>query len=299
MSVRCSAKRIAIAACIAISTHTVGAQDPRRLAQPDSIPIDLATALIGAGSVGSEPQILVGSLPEWVTQRIVIPPGARILGSAFQGTAVVGVASVPGTSADSLMAGVRRELLSHGWKNPPPQPSYGGFRSAQMASAGVDPSRLMLCGSDDQTLTVFAAPHRGTSTTITYRLTTYAAYGPCRAQPVPPMYSRPPFPTLYNPPATADPRLMGSCEQSLNGSSGTSTAFRASLSATEILDRYARQLADSGWTAEGSGTSIVGRSWTRPDSTGAPVQVSVTVTTPARDSTCHDVNMQLRTFRKP
>ena len=131
MSVRCSAKRIAIAACVAISTRTVGAQDPRRLAQLDSIPIDLATALIGAGSVGSDPQILVGSLPEWVTQRIVIPPGARILGSAFQGTAVVGVASVPGTSADSTESQpghqpetVRRatprffRILAQSWEQP-------------------------------------------------------------------------------------------------------------------------------------------------------------------------------------
>jgi len=299
MHVLCSTNRIAAAGFIAISTHTLGAQEPRRLAQPDSIPIDLATALIAAGGIGSEPQILVGALPEWVAERIVIPAGSRVLGSAFQGTTVVGIASVPGTTGDSLMARVRRELLTRGWKNPPSQPSYGGFRSAQMASTSVDPSRLMLCGNDDQALSVFAAPHRGTSTTITYRLATYTAYGPCRTQPAAVMYPRPPFPTLYNPPSTPDPRLMGQCEQSLNGSSGTSTAFRASMSATEILDRYAKQLADSGWMAEGNGTSIVGRTWARPDATGVPVQLSLTVTTPPRDSTCHDVSMQVRTFRKP
>jgi hypothetical protein len=283
---------------VATSVATLAAQEPRRLAQPDSVPIDLATALMAAGTVGSEPQILVGTLPEWFAQRIVLPPGARILGSAFQGTAVVGIASVPGTASESLLAGVRRELLSHGWKNPPAPPSYGGFRPATMAPGAVDLTRVMLCGSEDQSLTVFATPHHGISTTITYRVGTYAAYGPCRAQPVP-QYARPQFPMLYNPPSTSDQRMTGMCEQSAGGGSGTMTAFRGAMSAEDILDRYARQLADSGWTVEGRSASIVGRTWTRPDSTGAPVRLSLVVTTPARDSTCHEVNMQVRTEKKP
>src|SRR6185312_9270561 len=123
-------RRVAILVWLATSPAALGAQEPRRLAQPDSIPLDLATSLMAAGSVGSEPQILVGALPEWFAQRIVVPSGARILGAAFQGTAVVGIASVPGTVSESLLAGVRRDLLGRGWKNPPTPPNYGGFRPA-------------------------------------------------------------------------------------------------------------------------------------------------------------------------
>lgn len=295
MAVLCSTRRVAIV-CIATSAATLGAQEPRRLAQPDSVPIDLATSLMAAGTVGSEPQILVGSLPEWFAQRIVVPPGASILGAAFQGTAVVGVASVPGTGSESLMPDLHRELLSHGWKNPPVQPYYGGFRPASM-SPGGEASRIALCQGEDQYLSVLATPHHGISTTITYRLGTYAANGPCRVQPRP-AYAPPPFPLLYNPPGSPDLRTVGSCDMSLSGGGGSGTAFRGSMSAEDILKEYARQLADSGWTGGRSG-SIVGRTWTRPDSTGAPVHLSLTVTTPAQDTTCHEVNMQVRTGRKP
>ena len=283
-------KRIAMLIGIATSLATLGAQEPRLLAQPDSVPIDLATGLMSSGSIGTEPQILVGTLPDWFAKRIVLPPGAHILGAAFEGTAVVGVASIAGTPSQSLMPDLHRDLLAHGWKNPPPPAISSTFRAAP------DPLRLSVCAGDDEYLTVLASPHHGTSTTITYRLVTYSINGPCRPLPAPRF--RPLYPLLYDPPAPADPRLFTGCQQALSGTSGTRTAFAAAMSNEKILDHYARQLADSGWAIDTRNGSIVGRTWTHPDSGGGTLRLSLVVS-PMQDSTCHEVNMQVRPVRKP
>jgi len=68
-----SAYRLLIAGAIAallVAAPVVGgrAQEPRRLAQPESVPLDLVTALVSVGGLGGDPQILVGSLPGWITR---------------------------------------------------------------------------------------------------------------------------------------------------------------------------------------------------------------------------------------
>src|SRR3954465_11901828 len=105
-------------------------QEPRRLVTPDSVPLELVRAAAAAGGFPGEPQILVGSMPEWITNRLYVPANARVLGSAFLGTTVVGIVSMPAAS-DTVIAKFKGELLRRGWHNPPP-PAYsgGGFRSA-------------------------------------------------------------------------------------------------------------------------------------------------------------------------
>jgi len=53
------------------------AQEPRRLAQPDSVPLDPVTALVVGGGLGGDPQILVGSFPGWIANRLYMPTNAR------------------------------------------------------------------------------------------------------------------------------------------------------------------------------------------------------------------------------
>ena len=273
------------------------AQEPRRLITADSIPRELAAALIAAGGFGNDPQILVGSMPEWVNNRLSIPNGARVLGSAFLGTTVVAVVTMPAAS-DSLLVQVRNDLLRHGWTNPPPTPSYGGgFRPAPV---GMMPdgalTRVMLC-NDQQTLTAYAARQRGTATTITYRVTT-GGYSLCHPPQLPTSAMRSPMPTLYNPPTASDARMSGDCTNNYGGS-GTGTTLRTSMSAEALLDHYGRQMQDSGWTAGPDKASVIGRTWSRTDSTGTPIETVITVATPARDAGCRELNLQVRTMRKP
>ena len=95
--------------------------------QPDSVPIDLATALISAGGLGGDMQILIGDLPGWVSERVPPPENATVLGSAFVGSSVVGILRVP-DAPEAAITRFKEELLKHGWKAPPPPPIYGRWR---------------------------------------------------------------------------------------------------------------------------------------------------------------------------
>jgi hypothetical protein len=286
------------AIALASPVTAVRSQEPRRLATPDSVPLELAAALVSAGGFANEPQILVGSMPEWIASRIYVPSAARVLGSAFLGTTVVAVVSLPAAS-DSVLVEFKRELLQRGWKTPQPTPNYGGgFRPATLSAADASLTRLTLC-NDQQTLTASAARRRGTTTDVTFRVIGNGTYSLCRPPQIPMGMARSPFPTLFNPPNAADARMNGDCSSTLMGSTGTGTTLRTSMTAESLLDHYGRQLQDSGWTVAGERASIVGRSWTRPDSSGAPVETVITISTPARDPGCRELNLQVRTLRKP
>jgi hypothetical protein len=276
------------------------AQEPRRLAEPDSIPLDLAAALVSAGGFGGEPQILVGAVPEWIVPKLFVPPGARVLGSAFLGTTLVAVVSVSGAS-DSVLADFRRGLTQRGWAAPPPTPAYsgGGFRPATTSLPSSPFARDILC-SDQQMLTASATRRRGVATDVTLRVTSNPSFSLCHPpQPSPSQY-RSPFPTLYNPLGANDARMNGDCNSSAYvGSSGTGTSLRTPMAADALLDHYGKQLVDSGWKAAGEANSITGRTWTRPDSAGTPTELTITVTSSTRESGCRELNLQVRTMRKP
>lgn len=78
---------------------------------------------------------------------------------------------------------------------------------------------------------------------------------------------------------------------------GTSTLLRTPMTPDALLEHYGKQMLDSGWTSTAE-RGVVGRTWTRPDSAGTPIEVTLTVTT-GRETGCRDVNMQVRTLRKP
>jgi len=274
---------------------------------PDSIPVELATALIAAGGIPGEPVILVGSLPEWFATRVTVPKTARVLGAASSGNVVVGIYSVRG-AADTAVTELKTTLVAQGWKLPPPPPVYagGGFRPAtslpQTQQTGSS-TRATLC-RDDQMLTVSGAPTRGGATNVTLRMLTSlgpASYTSCNPPPRPEMpVNRTPFPTLYDPPVTGTVVVPNACFPSYNNNtSGTSTYLRSTLSPELVLDHYARQLQDSGWTPSAPPTVPVGRTFTRRDSTGAPLEVTLTVAASPKNANCRDVTMQVRGPAKP
>src|ERR1035437_1189946 len=112
----------------------VRAQGNEPLSQPKTVPIELVTALVGSRGVSGPdgPWILVGSAPEWVMPRIVVPSGGRVLGAAFLGTTVLTIINIP-LAGDSVIPELRRSLLDRGWKAVPVAQrmiSPGGFMPA-------------------------------------------------------------------------------------------------------------------------------------------------------------------------
>ncbi len=268
------------------------------MAEPDSVPLELAAALVSAGGFGGEPQILVGSVPEWIAPRIFVPSGSRVLGSAFLGTTIVAVDDdAVGIRLDSRRRPPRTVCRKAG--RPPRRPPCTRVADSDPASMSVPSSpfaRDVLC-SDQQMITATATRRHGVATDITLRITTSPGYSPCHpVQPYQPAV-RSPIPILFNPAGVGDMGMM-ECNASTVGSTGTSTTYRTPMAADALLDHYGKQLSDSGWTVVGERASISGRTWTRPDSAGNPIETSITVKT-GRESGCRELNMQVRTLRKP
>lgn len=283
----------------AVGSGVAGAQQPAPMARVESVPIDLATALAGAGGLGGEPQILVGAMPGWVTNRVYVPANASIVGSAFIGSTAVGILH-SSDAPEVVIADIKKQSLAHAWKEPPTPPNYGGgFRPATMNTPQGPQTRITLCG-DQQLLSVSAARRRGTVTEIVVRLSNP---GPgssvCAPQQLPVGYVRPPYPTLYNPESASESRAYLECSTNGAGMTGTSGVIKSTMTSDALLDHYARQMQDSGWHTTAGTPNIVGRAWTRTDSTGAAIDAFITVTTSLRDPTCRDLSLQIRTIKKP
>lgn len=280
------------------------AQGKEPLSQPAMVPIDLVAALAASpGVAGSDvPRILVGSVPEWFTPKIVVPKGAKILGSAFQGTVVLAIVSIP-TVSDSIVGELRAPLLERGWKMPPviQQPTYGGFRPAPAPVSLLPTTRLTVCDGDRQ-MTVNVVHQDSQRADIAYRIfTTSGVGGVCNPYPQQPRgIVQIQQPTLFNPPTSADARMTGDCStMNSSSSTGNNTVLRTAMGLDAVLDHYSKQLVDSGWKTEGDRGTIAGRSFMRTDSLGNPMILSLTVSNTARTEMCRDVNMQIRMFRKP
>jgi hypothetical protein len=283
--------------------RALAAQEPRRLAQPDSIPLELAAALIAQGGFGTEPDILVGMLPGWMNSRVFLPPGGRVLGSAFIGSVTVGVLAVS-EQPDIAIAQFKTELAKRGWTPPPSTPqasasSGGGFRPVPVQPSGDQSlvTRLTLCGGDQQMLMVNAVPRSGTTTQIVYRVTPAGGpYGTCSPQAQRGGGDPLPLPTLINPGEVSDFRDFGTCS-SHGQSSGRSVSMRTTVSLDSLVLHYAKQMQDSGWRA----TSAVsmGRSWSRTDSAGRLFEARLSASTSPHDSLCRDLNLTVWEIRKP
>jgi hypothetical protein len=148
-------------------------------------------------------------------------------------------------------------------------------------------------------LDVSAARRRGVSTDVTLRISAEPTYGLCHPQQLPAGFVRPPYPTLYNPVGATESRMTGDCSTNGFSGMGNATTLRTDMSPDSLLDHYGRQLQDSGWKSTNDAKIIVGRSWTRPDSTGSPMELSLTVATSMRAGACREVNLQVRTGRRP
>lgn len=269
------------------------------LRQPTSVPIDLATALASAGGFSGQgdPQILVGALPEWVAARLYVPPGGRVVGSAFLGSTVVGILSVP-ASSDTILAHVERELQRRGWEAPPqPQSMGGGFRPAPGGMEGRG-RRFTLCG-ERHLLNGSVIGQRAGEATIVMRLSAAPSMSVCHPPPYRGDSRRVQHPTLFNPEGSSDRLAMMECASEGGSSFGTGTRLRTTMSPEAVLEHYGRQLRDSGWVAPRDARSIAGRTWTRPDSVGVTMTLSITITSSPRDSTCQSVDLRMQSAREP
>lgn len=266
------------------------------LRQPAAVPLDLAIALASSGGLGagSDPQILVGELPEWMTTNIHIPSSALILGAASMGTTTIGfLQTLPGPEAlGELDAGMEKK----GWRRSGfSSGAAGGFRMLQTVTQ--DPAFPTIYCSADRVLYVTAGALKQGKQTWVFRLTTQARnYSPCSA---PERDSRSAIPTLYHPLSASrvspsmrpGPDCSTMDRRSLGGGSGTSDRVATTVSADSLLAHYGRQLVDSGWTAVAGHGMTLTRHWTRTDSTGRRRLLEIQVAGSTDNPSCRELRM--------
>jgi hypothetical protein len=273
--------------CAASSSTAFARQSP---APPDSLSRDLALALLGGGRfmVGT-PKLYVGQLPPVAQNLLYVPPTARVLGTTEYATQSFTLMDVPGPP-DSVRALVRRELARAGWKPAPQFAGYGGgFRyttGTQAVPSNFCHDSLMLRVGFDQT----TVPAMRVSYIITHGDNNGCA--PRRA-----IANYLQMPTLFHPDGSLYDAV---CSRALTGniaSTSTSAQVRSALSDDALLDHYARQLKDSGWTAA-SEVNTVSRTMSRTDSSGAQLETTLTIRTVGATG-CKQIDLGLRRLRTP
>ena len=281
---------------------TAWAQRPRTGVQ-DSVPRALAEALMSPSfhitditrdSDGGRPRLMVGTLPPPLAERLWIPPEVEVLGGV-QSTNT-GVAFLrSGLALDNLAAAYRREQASRGWtaaavSNSSP---FWGFVPATPGPEKTS-EHMRFC-SGDTVLTIHVASLDERVREITASLSTVGTA--CRAS----LIEREPWramqqafhPTLITPPESGVGRRIDCADWSMSRGGGE-TQVSTPLSVEEVLAHYGAQLADSGW-ALAAADEMVTRTWTRRDSTGVFVDVTLTARRRPRAQRCVEVEMRVGT----
>jgi hypothetical protein len=108
-------------------------------------------------------------------------------------------------------------------------------------------------------------------------------------------YQRLEYPTLDNPPGTGD-GFGRTCTSWSSGGGGGSTRLTTKARLDEVLSHYGKQLTDSGWTlANGQFLSFA---WTRRDTTGSLVELTLTARSRPSNPDCVEVDMRVNSGRR-
>jgi hypothetical protein len=288
-----------VALMIATSVGIAPSQQPGTVS--DSLPREFVEALLGnymGFFPGSASKFVLGKVPTSLAPYLFVPPTARVLGGVESPMMTVAVLSVP-MSYEDVRITYQREQPKLGWTPPPSFESMRGwgFMPAPGTMSGGGGLEFCHIGQSLE-ISVNSARRDATQLTATVR----NGAGRCNMDIA--AGGRPPnaaeLPALTNPPGSAmNPQTCTYGPFMVTGTGGTAERLQTTLSPQQLLDTFARQLADSGWTA-GETSTTIRRSWTRPAGNG-PVIRELTITAgPLLNSPagCHEVSMQVRRVPK-
>lgn len=271
-------------------------QPSRTATGPDSIPRDLVLALLRQTGVGSGTEFFVGKVPPALEPFMYIPRGARVLGgytSPYSTTVVLSMPSVPFEQIGPMFG---RELQKLGWAPPPSYDDLRGWGFVPSATANATGSGLEFCHIG-QSLQIMPSTDGPTTTVVAQvqnfggrcSLTNRSSAG---GRPAPSI-----LPTVTNPVGAlmnGNTCLVQFLPQA--APAGTSERLQTAMSPSQLLEHFGKQLADSGFATVNNVPAAVRRQWTRPDSTGATREVTITATPMTGNNTagCMDVSMSVR-----
>jgi hypothetical protein len=270
------------------------AQRPTSESQ-ESVPRELAIALMSFGPGMSASNLLVGKAPEDIPPELV-PPGAEILGSVTQFEQRIVVLGVK-ESPDSAISAMETRLLGIGWKEPPRQPSMvrGGFVGAEaFSSVGAQPD--VVC-KGDEVVVLSSAYRRSGGSVLKVSYSKGQRYNACtiRQDSYRSPYDDAPVPTLRAP--------AGSISKG-NGMGGSSegevqltTKLGTSLKPAEVVAHYDKQMVAAGWTSrsEGAADIVAVHTYRKTDDKGRPWTATLFAQTIPDGM---DMDVSLRLYRR-
>jgi hypothetical protein len=277
-----------------LGASSLGAQVLVTPASDSVVPRELfdAVLMMTGGMPGGPNQLVIGELPRSVGQRFFLPAGSRILGGVQGGAISIGAVVVP-IPVDSVGAVYGREMQRLGWTKNIQTPGLPAWGFRQSPAKVAEASNFQFCSGSQMLAMSPAARGVPNSTRITFFVVRQEC-GPVSESRA--AFTENPYrgaPVLVNPASSQSRGIGATC--SPNGQSGASssprTALRTSMTSREILDHYNRQLADSGWTLVPASEGLVRSLWQRTDSTGARLEVVLTVSSHAGTPGCYDVEM--------
>jgi len=206
------------------------------------------------GRSGGGVSLVHGALPDELRTSLLLPAGARIVGSAVQEEQTSVVAVVPLAGVEARRA-IETALTKKYWVAPPDEaPEEGGFVSSEVSRG------FMFCGEKGEVLSGWLGKHPdGTLVTLHYAPSARGECGRSRRS-----YPRAELNQLLprlEPPETARVRGGG------GGGSGSGdelgdTAHRTAVVETdlppaELAELFASQLAAAGWQLDAVATGSV------------------------------------------
>jgi len=289
--------RLAMAATtLACAASAASAQASASSRGTDSLPRDLVVALLRTsyGGGARDAEFFVGKVPPVLEPYLYIPKDARVLGGYTSSFGTTVAFTVRGMKYEDVAGEYYREQLKLGWTPPPSANDLRGW-GFQPAPTASPAGGLEFCHIG-QSLQIMPSVDMGVMTLIA-QVQNFG--GRCSMTNRSVVGGRTPAPTalplLFNPAATnMNTQACIQYQVPTTGISSTSERIEASDSPTRLLDYFGKQLADSGWTV--SGTNVVRRQWTRPDTASMVREVTVTMTPYAgpTGASCADVTMSVR-----
>lgn len=280
----------AVLGAAGVAARPLAAQSPARR---DSLPTELVQALLQPYAVQPSQEFFVGQVPPALAPFLYVPKNARIVGGMSSGNATTAVLELPPGSEDVVSA-YQREMPKLGWTVPSGADgrSYGFVPAAGMNMNG---NGLEFCHIG-QSAQIIPAPNAARGTRLTITVNGYGGrcggprtvFSPQSAEIVR-------MPTLVNPTGSFMNGQACSVSVALPGRmNGTTERVQSSLSATQMLDFFAKQLADSGWTSPQTVT-IVRRTWTHADSANDVRELTLSASS-IGGTPCVEMQMQVRSL---
>lgn len=291
-------RRTAVVAGLVVAASTAVAQAPKATG-PDSLPRELVEALLHA-SVSTYPgdgsAFVVGRIPPSLAPFLFVPKDARVLGGMSNSNNTVAVFTI-GMSRDELRNAYSRELPRLGWTPSNGRPGFSGWGFMPAPGSGPMGGGLEYCHIGQSLQINPTETPSGLSVTAVVR--NYG--GTCGGRTPAFVGSQPAvdLPILTNP-ADAGMNTPGCFQPTIVafGTRATSERLESSMPADKLLDHFARQLSDSGWTATRAQGVSARRTWTRPDTGSTMRELTLTIA-PSASPACQEITMQVRQVRKP